>query len=78
MFGVEGLLARRRSLLAHEGNPVLRLLTITPDGGVLKVMTAPAVEVLTMDFSLIDFLDEDACYGVLRGAAAGGCPRGTF
>ena len=41
---------------------MLRLLTIPPGGGVLKAMTAPAVEVLTMDFSLIDYLDEDACY----------------
>jgi transposase-like protein len=48
--------------LAHEGNPVLRLLTITPGGGVLKGITTQGVEVLTMDFSLIDYLDEDACY----------------
>lgn len=41
---------------------MLRLLTITPGGGVLKGMTALAVEVRTMDFSLLDYLDEDACY----------------
>jgi transposase-like protein len=37
-------------------------LTITPGGGVLKGITTQGVEVLTMDFSLIDYLDEDACY----------------
>jgi transposase-like protein len=37
-------------------------LTIPPGGGVLKAMTAPTVEVLIMDFSLIDYLDENACY----------------
>ena len=41
---------------------MLRLLTIAPGGGVLKGDTAGCMEVLTMDFSLIDYLDEDACY----------------
>jgi len=50
-----------RSSLAHEGNPVLRLLTIAPSGGVLNRQTTCCMEVLTMDFSLIDYLDEDAC-----------------
>src|SRR5262249_36763857 len=48
--------------LAHEGNPVLRLLPIAPCGGVLKGETTCCMEVLTMDFSLNDYLDEDACY----------------
>jgi transposase-like protein len=48
--------------MAHEGNPVLHLLTIAPRGGVLKGDTTDGLEVLTMDFSLIDYLDEDACY----------------
>src|SRR3954453_17390439 len=47
--------------VAHEGDPVLHLLTITPGGGVLKGMTTPGAEVLAMEFSLIDSLDEDAC-----------------
>jgi hypothetical protein len=41
---------------------VLRLLTIAPSGSVLKGITMPGAEVPTMDFSLIDYLDEDACY----------------
>ena len=41
---------------------MLRLLTIAPGGGVLKGDTAGCMEVLTMDFSLLDYLDEDACY----------------
>jgi len=49
-------------ILAHEGNPVLHLLTIAPCGGVLKGDTTCCMEVLTMDFSLNDYLDEDACY----------------
>ena len=48
--------------LAHEGNPVLHLLTTAPCGGVLKGDTTGCMEVLTMDFSLIGYLDEDACY----------------
>src|SRR5262249_5964730 len=48
--------------VAHEGNPVLRLLTIAPSGGVLDRGTTRCMEVLTMDFPLIDYLDEDACY----------------
>jgi transposase-like protein len=47
---------------AHEGNPVLHLLPTAPCGGVLKGDTTDGLEVLTMDFSLIDYLDEDACY----------------
>jgi hypothetical protein len=46
--------------MAHEGNPVLRLLTIAPSGGGLNRQTTCCIEVLTMDFSLIDYLDEDA------------------
>jgi transposase-like protein len=41
---------------------VLGLLTIAPCGGVLKGDTTGCMEVLTMDFSLIDYLDEGACY----------------
>jgi transposase-like protein len=47
--------------LAHEGNPVPRLLTIAPSGGFLNRDITCCMEVLTMDFSLIDYLDEDAC-----------------
>src|SRR5215470_14730932 len=46
--------------MAHEGNPVLPLLTIAPCGGVLKGDTTGCLEVLSMDFSLIDYLDGDA------------------
>jgi hypothetical protein len=49
-------------LLAHEGDPVLHPLTIAPCSGVLKGDTTDCLEVLTMDFSLIDDRDEDACY----------------
>ena len=38
------------------------LLTIAPCGGVLKGDTTGCMELLNMDFSLIDYLDEDACY----------------
>jgi transposase-like protein len=41
---------------------VLGLLTIAPASGVLEGDTTGWMEVLTMDFSLIDYLDEDACY----------------
>ena len=41
---------------------MFRLLTIAPGGGVLKGDTAGCMEVLTMDFSLVDYLDEGACY----------------
>jgi len=44
---------------------VLHLLTIAPCGGVLQGDTTGCPEVLTMDFSLIDYLDEDACYSKL-------------
>ena len=44
---------------------MLRLLTPAPGGGVLKGGTTDCPEVLTMDFSLIDYLDEDACYSKL-------------
>ena len=48
--------------MAHEGNLVLGLLTSIPNGGVLNENTTCDAEVLTMDFSLLDSLDEDACY----------------
>jgi transposase-like protein len=48
--------------MAHEGNLVPHPLTIAPCSGVLKGDTTDCLEVLTMDFSLIDYLDEDACY----------------
>ena len=41
---------------------MLHLLTIAPCDGVLEGDTTDCMEVLTMDFSLIDYLDEDACY----------------
>jgi len=42
---------------------VLQPLTIAPCDGVLKGDTTGGLEVvLTLDFSLIDYLDEDACY----------------
>jgi transposase-like protein len=41
---------------------VLRLLTIAPSGGVLNGNPTCGAEVLTMDFSLRDYLDEDVCY----------------
>ena len=40
---------------------MLHLLTIAPCGGVLQGDTTGCPEVLTMDFSLLDYLDEDAC-----------------
>jgi transposase-like protein len=57
---------------------VLSLLTIVPGGGVLEGMTTPGAEVPTMDFSLIDYLDEDACYSKLVELLHPGglaCPR---
>ena len=54
-----GLMKNR---VAHEGKPVLHLLTIAPCGGVVKGDITGCMEFLTMDFSLIDYLDEDACY----------------
>src|SRR5215470_899510 len=51
-----------KAFLAHEGDPVLRLLTIAPGGGVLNGDITGCMEVLIVDFSLIDYLDEDACY----------------
>jgi hypothetical protein len=44
---------------------VLRLLTTAPSGGVLNEGLTCGAEVLTMDFSLRDSLDEDACYSKL-------------
>ena len=44
---------------------MLHLLTIAPCGGVLKGDTTGCVELRNMDFSLIDYLDENACYGKL-------------
>jgi transposase-like protein len=41
---------------------VPHLLTIAPCGGVLKGDPTGCMELLNMDFSLIDYLDEDACY----------------
>jgi hypothetical protein len=35
---------------------------IAPSGGVLNEDPTCGTEVLTMDFSLLDYLDEDACY----------------
>jgi transposase-like protein len=57
---------------------VLRLLTIAPRGGVLEGDTTRGMEILTMDFSLIDYLDEDACYAKLVELLHPGglaCPR---
>jgi len=51
--------------LAHGANSVLNFLTITPDDGVLKRDTTRRTEVPAMDFSLIDSLDENACYAKL-------------
>src|SRR5512135_847105 len=57
-----GFWVPRSGMTTHEGNPVLRLLTIAPSGGVLHGTTTCGAEVLIMDRSLLDSLDEDACY----------------
>ena len=46
---------------------MLRLLQVAPSGGVLDVNTTCGAEVPTVDFSLLDYLDEDACYTKLVG-----------
>jgi transposase-like protein len=51
--------------LAHGANSVLSLLTAAPEGGVLKRDPTRGTEISAMDFSLIDYLDEDACYAKL-------------
>jgi transposase-like protein len=57
---------------------VLDLLTIAPSGGVLKGVPTGHPEVPALDFSLIAYRDEDACYAKLvdlfhpHGL---GCPR---
>ena len=51
--------------VAHEANSVLSLLTIGSDGDFLTRNTTRLTEVPAMDFSLIDYLDEDACYAKL-------------
>jgi transposase-like protein len=52
-------------LVAHEANSVPSLLTIGSDGDFLTRDTTRLTEVPAMDFSLIDYLDEDACYAKL-------------
>lgn len=54
-----------KPLLAHVANPVLRVLTPASGGGALKGVTTRCTEISAMDFSLIDYLDEDACYSKL-------------